>query len=218
MIRWTHIAAGVAVAGALVAVALGEPGPEVKIEARRAELQARIDAREIHVDPWELYEGRWNSRMKVVLVDVRGEADYNVFHLRGARRIPLDQLQPTLPTAGVAVVLMSNDEAAAEAAWLRLTALGQPNAYVLAGGVNLWLDIFRPTGPADHGHRHGLVADVHAKSTSTADVLRHRFDTARGAAWPFAFPPRPHAGDPKRAYSKTLKVQGAVAKSGGGCG
>ncbi|MCA9545693.1 MAG: rhodanese-like domain-containing protein [Myxococcales bacterium] len=224
MKRWTHLAAGAAVLAALILVALGEPDAAAKIEQQRASLQARLDAREIHVDPWELYEGRWNSRMKVLLVDVRSEADYNVFHLRGARRVPLERLQANLPTQGVAVVLMSNDEAAAEAGWMRLTALGQPNAYVLSGGVNLWLDIFRPaealaqvaTGHrAAGGHLHG---NLDARSTTTADVLRHRFRTARGDAWPFAFPPQPHEGSPHREYKKVIQIMGAAAKTGGGCG
>lgn len=205
--RGSALAAALAVTAALTITALGDPSPEMRVEQARPALAAQIAARAPHVDPWELYTARWNNRVKLILVDVRDEADFNLFHIRGAKRIPVSELTARWPVSKMAVVVMSNDEARADEAWIRLQALGQTNSYVLAGGVNLWLDIF-----------HGAHPHVHAASTSTEDVLRHHLDEARGGDWPAAFPPRPHEGAPERPFTKRIKIKGAAAKSGGGCG
>ena len=102
-----------------------------------------------------------NNQVQVVLVDVRSQSDYNVFHLLDAQNVSLQQLDSgwaaRLPDEAV-VVVMSNDEQAANEAWKHLAVQLNPNpqlpvsdrsrVYVLAGGVNRWLDVY-PEGQAN---------------------------------------------------------------------
>ncbi len=86
-----------------------------------------------------------NNQIDLVLVDVRGEAEYNLFHLIDAQRLTLAELGHGWPqrlSDDAVVVVMSNDEQAAEEAWKRL-AVQRVNVYVLAGGINRWLDLYR---------------------------------------------------------------------------
>lgn len=86
-----------------------------------------------------------DSQVRLQLFDVRPEADFNVFHIRDAKRLPLaamDQLgsHPKFDAKALKV-FMAGDEAEAEQAWRYATAAGIANTYVLAGGVNLWLTV-----------------------------------------------------------------------------
>ena len=56
------------------------------------------------------------------------------------------------------VVVMSNDEQAAEQAWKRL-AVQRVNAYVLAGGVNRWLDLYHNHTANVPGPDHPATGD-----------------------------------------------------------
>ncbi|MGQ9590939.1 MAG: YeeE/YedE thiosulfate transporter family protein [Planctomycetota bacterium] len=201
-------------AGALLLLALGgalalRGGPSVEARARRlsAELERKVASREFAVDPAELLELRHNRLVRLQVFDVRAEADYNLFHLFDAVRLEPSKIDASAARripAGAVVVLVSNDEAAAVRAWMRFAALGVPNAYWLAGGVNLWLDVHRE-GRADAG-----------PAPDGPDVLRHRFDRALGGSWPFSDPDPARA--PKRAFERRVRSVAASAAPKGGCG
>lgn len=207
--------------GGLLALA-GDPTIDEQVEGASGELDQVIQSRDRHIDPWELYKYTHNNRARVFLIDVRDEADYNLFHLRYAKRVPAEEVIGQYPIEGTLVVVMSNDEARAEEAWKRLWVQGQRNAYILAGGVNLWLDVFRP----EHGHGDGHGGyGVHPhfqldaqRAPGGPDLLDHHFDDVRGDEYDFAAPPELHPGEPVRAYDSKVKLEGPVKKSGGGCG
>ena len=73
---------------------------------------------------------------------------------------------------------MSNDETAATNAWKLLVAESVPNAYILDGGLNGWLDTFAKADPAL------------PKATASVgdDRLRYKFALALGAKSPAATP------------------------------
>lgn len=225
---------------ALVILIIGDPTLAEELKAAEPELAKILAARSHHVDPWEVYEASHNNRMKLLLLDLRETRDFNLFHLYGAKRITAERLDaaPLFPLKATAIVLMSSDEAEAERAWRRLYVRGQENAYIMAGGVNAWLDIFRPelcaaTGGDPglwlldamhlnpcHGYGHHPHFNPHVKLTLKGDdTLRHRFEEARGDALPWSTPPELHGeAAHARHFDKKIKLIGAVAKKAGGCG
>jgi rhodanese-related sulfurtransferase len=185
----------------------GSPSMAERLRWRADELDARLAARTVHADPAEVLGLLHDGRAPVRVLDVRDEADWNAFHLRDATRVSLDDLDrgaaPPLPP-GAIVIVTSNDEALAEAAWRRLTVLGVPNAYVLAGGVNLWLDVFRE-GRVDATPR-----------AAGDDRLRHALPAALGERWPEARPPADAAGG--RVFEARASGARRARVEGGGCG
>ena len=171
---------------ALGLVLVGTPGTEAAYVRMSPGFEQDIAARTYHIEPAELLGLMHNNRIALAILDVRGEADFNLFHLRDARRMKPQPLKapdlPTLPPLTVSVVV-SNDEALANEAWMRLRVLGVKNAYVLAGGMNGWLDVYRVEKFGREGpQRSGTKGD---------GTLRHLFEAALGARVPAAAPPAP---------------------------
>jgi rhodanese-related sulfurtransferase len=208
--RWRYAAAGGLVVGALALVVIGQPTTADKWQALAPTKAALLADRAVQIPPAELLAAVHNDDMKVILLDVRGEADYNLFHLAGAERVPLGALPARVPAlllepANAVIVTMGNDETAATEAWKRLTAESVPNVYILAGGLNHWLATFAPADPT----LHLAVASV------GDDHLRYEFAQALGARSPAATP------DPERfSVEYTPKIQLKLKKgpAGGGCG
>jgi len=192
-------------AAAIGLVLVGTPGTEAAYERDRPALEEDLAARTFHIDAAELLGLMHNNRISLAILDVRDEADFNLFHLRDARRLmpePMTRADlPLLPPLTVSVIV-SNDEARAEVAWMRLRALGVQNVYLLAGGINGWLDLYRPGRelPWVEGDEH----------------LRHEFDTALGARVPAAAPAKEQT--PKRPFEPKVMAPKPVASEGGGCG
>jgi len=191
----------------------GQPDVEQKWDFLAPEYQPRLDEREVQLDPAELLGMMQDDYIKLMIVDVRTESDWNMFHLKDAERIPVENLPEhrrrfaELPVNAV-VVLVSNDEAQATRAWQHLMVIAQPNAYILQGGLNHWLNVY---GYADDELHGGARADL-----SVADgTLRHPFRLALGSRHPAAspdphdFPERPH-------QARVILLKKIVKK--GGCG
>jgi hypothetical protein len=128
-----------------------------------------------------------------------------------AERIPLDELPDqrkrlrNLSELGV-VVIVSNDEMLATEAWKRLMALAKPNAYILEGGLNHWLNIY-----GVHDEETGRHATA---SLSRPDgTLRHPFKLALGARHAAARPDEHIA--PYREYTAKVKLHRKIARAGG---
>ena len=186
-------------------VALGQPTFDEKIAGQEPELLEELAGRSPFIDPGELFDLMHNNRSWLVLIDVRDEADFNVFHLINAKRFTVEQCSGGTPAEAIKVV-MSNDEARASEAWKHLKAGGCENVYILEGGINLWLDIYRK-GDADALPR---------VRTDGLEPMRHAFDAAYGANHPAANPdPR---GAPERSFERKVKLAAPTRVEGGGCG
>ena len=173
------------------------------VARRQAEAQKTIASRQRHIDCAELLGLIHNNQVKLVIIDVRDQADYNLFHLTDARRVGMDELNASwlrqLPPDSIKVIV-SNDERRAEAASFQLMAAGIPGVYMLEKGINNWLAIY--------GHRH--IAG------GTDDTLRCEFSMALGSRDPAA---RPDLGlAPKREFTAKVKFARPLGKVGGGCG
>ncbi len=101
-----------------------------------------LEKRLVQVTPEELFKTRYNQGINLIMLDVRPESDYNLYHINGALNVPLDKLESVIPAllseppANSVFVLMSNDEETATQAWKQLVAEAVPNVYILEGGIN----------------------------------------------------------------------------------
>ena len=190
---------------------VGQPGPSAKWQFLAAELQPRLDRREVQIEPAELVGLMHNNYLDLHIIDVRDERDWNLFHLWGARRIGLEQLPghrdafAALSDNGV-IVLVSNDEILATEGWKLLMATAQkPNAYILAGGINRWLDALSTNAG---------VPTLPVRGPSDGR-LRHPLRWALGSRHPAALPD-PQAIEWPASRSKVKLQKRTVQK--GGCG
>jgi hypothetical protein len=206
-----YAGAGALTLGALAVIFIGQPTVTQKwtrLEPAKAPLLAE---RQVQIHPGELLASMGNDRLNLILLDVRSETDYNLFHIHGAQHVPVSDLPALVPKLLVeppknsVYVVMSNDEAAATEAWKVLVANSVPNVYILEGGVNQWLGIF---GAEE-------TASVPTPAPPGDDSLRYTFSAALGDHYPAA-QPVPHEW--QLEYTPKIKLQLQRDKSGGGCG
>jgi hypothetical protein len=87
-----------------------------------------LDQRLVQITPAEMFKTVYNQNVNLIMLDVRPESDFNLYHIKGAINIPLDQLPRVIPDllteppANSVFVLMSNEETAATEAWKQLVA------------------------------------------------------------------------------------------------
>jgi len=214
--RGARAGAGLLVVAALGLALVGQPTLAERVARLDAERLEPLRDRSVHVSPWELAHLMQDDFLPLTIVDLRSEADWNLFHLHDARRLDPRSLDGPLPawwpTQG-AILLVANDEALAEQAWLALQTKRVPNVFLLEGGVNGWLAAF--AGPGD-----GVEPLADALPASTAGAredgrLRWRFDAALGERNPAARPAL-HHGEGEDYVHKVKLTSGA--KKSGGCG
>ena len=208
--RTRYLGAGGLALAALAVAFIGQPTTADRWSRIERSKEPLLAAREVQVEPGEMLATQVDQHLNLVLLDVRSEADYNLFHLHGARHTPLAEL-PGLthallaePALNTIYVVMSNDEAAATEAWKLLQAEGVPNVYILEGGVNGWLGLFADGDP-------NVIATAGAQG---ADQLRFQFTAALGDRYPAAAPD-PHATELE--YTPKIQLKNQRARSGG-CG
>ena len=202
-------------AGALIA---GHADESRMLARMGPELDQLIESRAYHIDPAELLSLMWNNQLRLGLLDVRDESDFNLFHLIDARHFAFteDDLlwSDRLPDETVRVV-MSNDERWANEAWKRLRVLKVPNIYILSGGINKWLELCKPAVAGSGGLRPAHVQRPDA-GTLEEDVLKYTFPAALGDRYPEARPPAECFSE--RIYIAKVKVLKPVSVPSGGCG
>ena len=213
--------AGVLVVLALAVVFIGQPSLEKKyskvtitrtIADKPVVFSAdnALEQRLMQVSPAEVFKTVYNQKVNLIMVDVRPESDYNLYHIDGALNVPLDKLPSVIPDflteppANSVFVLMSNDETAATEAWKQLVASSVPNVYILEGGVNNWIAYF------------GKEENFQPASSTSTDQLKYIFPAALGSSYASCNP------DPQEyetlEFEAKIKLQLQRDKSGGGCG
>ncbi|HEX5836367.1 MAG TPA: YeeE/YedE thiosulfate transporter family protein [Anaerolineales bacterium] len=164
----------------------------------------------VQITPAEVFKTIYNQNVNLILLDVRPEADFNLYHLDGALNVPLEKLASVIPDllteppANSVFVLMSNEEAAATDAWKQLVASAVPNVYILEGGVNNWISFF--------GSEEGFEL---AASTGE-DRLGYIFPAALGSKYE-SCDPNPTEYE-HLDFEAKIKLELKRDKSGGGCG
>jgi rhodanese-related sulfurtransferase len=168
--------------------------------------------RQVQVVPAELFKSMYDDKLMLTMIDVRAEADYNLFHIYGAKNITIDQLKSHIPeflaksAPNAVYVVISNDEDASTRAWKMLVAEAVPNVYILEGGVNNWIAFFGKEDPF-----------IKASNTATnAEQLKYIFPAALGDRYECA-DPSPIEYETLE-YTPKIQLQLKRDKSGGGCG
>ncbi len=149
VLGWSGV--GLLALGALVAAVLGEPTAEERWARISPEAGARLANRSVYVHPYEVAEITRDTNLFTVVLDVRAESDFNLFHLKGSRNLSLTQLADPRQVEQLAGLpdntvffTVSWDETAATQAWRLLVAQRLPNTYIVEGGINNWHHIFVP--------------------------------------------------------------------------
>ncbi len=194
-----------------IVLVMGDPTPAEKWARIAAEKQPLLESRAVYIHPGELLDSIADDTLSVVMLDVRPEADYNLFHIHGAQRVDMQDL-PTIagelllnPNINqTVVVLMSNDETAATQAWKILQAESVPNVYILEGGVNNWIATFATAED-----------DIRPRMGSGEDQLAYTFSAALGDRYEAA-DPNPHEWELE--YEPRIKLERKKGPSSGGCG
>ena len=213
--------AGALLVFALAVVFIGQPSFEQKyskvtikreVDGKPVVYSAEnaLEQRLMQVSPAEVFKTVYNQKVNLIMVDVRPESDYNLYHIDGALNVPLDKLPSVIPDflteppANSVFILMSNDETAATEAWKQLVASSVPNAYILDGGINNWIGYF------------GKEENFQPASSTGTDQLKYVFPAALGSSYASCNP------DPQEyetlEFEAKIKLQLQRDKSGGGCG
>ena len=213
--------AGALLVFALAVVFIGQPSFEQKyskvtikreVDGKPVVYSAEnaLEQRLMQVSPAEVFKTVYNQKVNLIMVDVRPESDYNLYHIDGALNVPLDKLPSVIPDflteppANSVFILMSNDETAATEAWKQLVASSVPNAYILDGGINNWIAYF------------GKEENFQPASSTGTDQLKYVFPAALGSSYASCNP------DPEEyetlEFEAKIKLQLQRDKSGGGCG
>jgi rhodanese-related sulfurtransferase len=209
--RWHRTGALAAVFASAGLVAVGQPSVHDKVDWLAPELDRQLESREIQIDAAELVGLMHNNQVRLLLLDVRDEADFNLFHLLDARRITVDDLAGDLPRSldpETIVVVMSNDERRATEAWRLARAQGLVNSYVLEEGINGWLERY-----GEHFEPRPTAVPTVAGAD---EPLRYSFPVAIGDRLDTAWPD-PHRLDAE-PYVAKVKVVKPISLEGGGCG
>lgn len=206
-----YYGAGVLVVLALTIAVIGQPTTAdrwSRMEPLKAEA---LENREIYIHPGELLDTFHDHKINLMMIDVRSEADYNLFHLLDADHITPEEIPDRIDEliaqpANTVFVLMSNDETTATEVWKTLTAQSVPNVYVLSGGINNWLDTFTTDFEDEFCGRSVEAGD---------EELHYEFEAALGSNCPAAYPDH---DEYQFEYEKKIKLDVKRAPVGGGCG
>jgi rhodanese-related sulfurtransferase len=168
-----------------------------------------LDERAVQIHPGELLDTIHDTSLKVVMLDVRDEADYNLFHILDARHVPLGTLPEIVAELhfepeNALFVTIGNEEKASTEAWKMLVAESVPNVYILEGGINNWIATFDDDD---------LTKNINAGAGE--DQLCYYFDSALGARYAAA-EPDPHTQELE--YTPKIIMETKRAPSSGGCG
>ncbi len=203
--------AGLLAAAAFAVVLIGTPTTAEKW-ARISEVKEEaLASRSVQVHPGELLATMADDRLRTVILDVRPESDFNLFHIQGAINVPLADVPAYVPTLleqqalNTVYVVVSNDEAAATEAWKILVAESVPNAYILEGGINNWIATFGETDP-----------EIQPIASPGNDLLAYLFPAAFGDRYECASPSP--LREWKIEFTPKIKLELKRDKSGGGCG
>jgi rhodanese-related sulfurtransferase len=179
---------------AALALLVWKPTAPLRTAGVEARTEQSIRERRIQIEPAELADVMRDRSLTVRLFDMRGEAEFNRFHLLDARRLDPAALDPVRTSPRDAVkVLIGASESAPTRAYRTLALQGVENSYVLAGGLPAWL------------HTFGAPSALGPNSLALGD------------RYPASRPPAPT--DAPRTYTPKVKRPGpAKKKPGGGCG
>jgi len=161
----------------LGALAIGSVGGGGKVTLDTRELAAIVEGEVDHVTPEELADWLVAGRQDFRLVDLRPESDFDSYHIPGAERIAIPDLEAAGLPRNEKIVLYSEEGIHSAQAWMLLKARKFPGVYILLGGLAGWKDhVLFPVQPAEDAP----VAE-RAAFARAAEIARHFGGTPRAA-------------------------------------
>jgi rhodanese-related sulfurtransferase len=212
------VGAGLLVLASLGLVVVPQPDASKKIARQEVVLDESLAAREVQIEPAEMLDLMHNNQVRLVILDVRDEADFNLFHLQEARRVDFPDLSGEVGSSlapDAVVVLVSNGEERAAQGWRVLKAVHAANAYVLAGGLNRWLETY---GQYSEPRPEPVEPIVQAADAPRGEGLRFTFPAAIGDRTEISWPDPHHLHIPEQEFEKKVKLNKTITVAGGGCG
>jgi hypothetical protein len=194
---------------ALLVAFIGQPTTQSRWVKIASAKEALLKERTVQIHPAELLSLVHDHHLNIIMLDMRSEADFNLFHIDGAQRVEPGTAAELVPDlrlepANTVIVAMSNDEQAATDAWKDLTAESIQNVYILDGGVNNWLATYAAEEPS-----------LQPNPAASEDQLRFTFPAALGARYLFSDP------DPEEfeiEFTPKVQLQNKRGATSGGCG
>jgi len=220
---WVGRVAIVLVVGALIVWAIWPTWQQkwARVAPKKAPL---LEQYQVQISPAELLSSLQDHKTNTVVIDVRDDYSYNLFHLKWEHHVPLNELDSYAPIFKKEVkevpltvfVVVSDDEGKATEGWKILQAEGVPNVYILSGGFNNLIRVF-----GDEDMEAGLLAPA-SSSVSDVERLNYYFKGALGDRY--------RASDlsandewaeemlEKLKFKPKIKLQKPKGVAGGGCG
>jgi rhodanese-related sulfurtransferase len=122
----------------LVALVVGDPASSSRVTLDTRELAAIVEGEVDHVTPDTLAGWIVDGRQDYRLLDLRPEADYAAYHLPGAERLAITDLDTADLPRNEKYVLYSEEGIHSAQAWMLLKARRYPAVYILLGGLDQW--------------------------------------------------------------------------------
>lgn len=199
---WPKLGAAVLLVAAAALILMGNPAYFAPVNSVE-EWNEFIVSGEDRVDPMTLAEWLMDERPGLRVIDIRPEAEFARYSIKGSENIPLIDLLTRdgldlLDEQGVYVLVCEVGVQASEV-WVILRGMGY-EAYILEGGTEAWVEQILEGKAAEQ--KPDLALKVHA--------LREHF-LGSGAAIGSAPPPPPPASAPAPSGKKRGK------KKKGGC-
>jgi len=142
--------------GALV---IGAPSSSGRVTLDTRELASIVESEVDHVTPDQVAGWLVRGQQDYRIVDLRSEADYAAYHLPGAERIAITDLEQADLPRNERVVLYSQGGIHAAQAWLLLKARGYRSVYLLLGGLDQWNEqVLFPVRPGEGAGAEELAA------------------------------------------------------------
>ena len=119
-----------------------------------AKLIKELQSGSNYIQPEELAHWIIDKTPDIQIIDLRNSAGFEKYHIPGAIHLPLAKLTDKQALEAVndekTNILASNGNSRAGQAWLLLKQMGYENVYILAGGLNYWVQVFNnPTHPKE---------------------------------------------------------------------
>ncbi|MDY0058277.1 MAG: rhodanese-like domain-containing protein [Myxococcota bacterium] len=228
--RLVRIGGGALFGVALLVAVLGQPDLADRWQWIAAATEQRLADRSVFIHPAELTDLRKQGGVSTIVLDVRSEREYNVFHLYGALRVDPDRpLAPALlqklkaQEASTAVLLIGRGEAAAVGLFKTLSAAGVGNLYIIEGGYANWLAKYPPStclaekdsGNEEFGYRFRRAVGQRAYAAHPDCACKEVLPYFCGM--PGVDPVNAPPVWPTHTYPRKVTIQ-ARAKVVGGCG
>lgn len=196
---------------ALASMAIGQPTVMDKWQRIAAEKEPLLTGGKVQIHPGELASLIYNYQINLVMLDLRDESDYNLFHIEDVKPVDLMNVERMAfflqeQPANTVTVLIDNNGIRSTEAWKALVAEQVQNVYILEGGINKWLNVF---GHEGHQRCPTTVAP-------DSQELRHVFDSAIGSKHASAEPDWQHMKE-KIQFTPKVKLEAKGKVKQGGC-